>query len=68
MPIHPAWDEVGRSKAGLGALSAQHSHFFKNINQKVLVVIMTFAKGFPTSIMMRTTLLRLMVAFKVATA
>ena len=28
MPIHPAWDEVGRSKAGLGALSAQHSHVF----------------------------------------
>ena len=64
MPIHPAWDEVGRSKAGLGALS----NFFLYTNQKLLVVIMTFAKGFPTSIMMRTTLLRLMVAFKVATA
>ena len=46
MPIHPAWDEVGRSKAGLGALSAQHSHVFFYINQKILVVIMTFAKGF----------------------
>ena len=42
MPIHPAWDEVGRSKAGLGALS----NFFLYTNQKLLVVIMTFAKGF----------------------